>query len=292
MDMNGKNINYFLIDGDVSGRVKCTFSNWTGVAYRIPRTEIEKCYNRDDLNRSGVYMLFGIDDQTGKDVVYIGQAGTRGVLNRLQDHKRNEDENYWSEAIVFTSSNNFLGQTDICYLENRLYNLAVSAKRYDAKNDNIPPQGNLTEEKKSELDDFIEYVKLMVGILGHKVFEPYVERPNIDQGLQVSETTEEILCYSTRGGDFEGKGQQTPDGFVVFRGSRLKPELSDSCPHSARAARERYSAVINEYMLTEDVLLSSPSCAASFLSGISVNGKDVWVNDDGDSLNTIERRGQ
>lgn len=45
----GKNINLFLMDGDASGRIKCTLANWTGVAYKIPRTEIEKCKNREDL---------------------------------------------------------------------------------------------------------------------------------------------------------------------------------------------------------------------------------------------------
>lgn len=46
----GKNINLFLMDGDASGRIKCTLANWTGVAYKIPRTGIEKCKNREDLN--------------------------------------------------------------------------------------------------------------------------------------------------------------------------------------------------------------------------------------------------
>ena len=49
----GKNINLFLMDGDASGRIKCTLANWTGVAYKIPRTEIEKCKNREDLKWSG-----------------------------------------------------------------------------------------------------------------------------------------------------------------------------------------------------------------------------------------------
>lgn len=39
----GKSITLFLIDGYVTGRIKCTMANWTGVAYKIPRTEIDKC---------------------------------------------------------------------------------------------------------------------------------------------------------------------------------------------------------------------------------------------------------
>ena len=87
----GKSINMFLMDGVSSGRIKCTISNWSGVAYKIPRLELENNKDLDVLKHSGVYLLFGEpEDQGGKDVVYIGQAGTRkngeGVLNRLLDH--------------------------------------------------------------------------------------------------------------------------------------------------------------------------------------------------------------
>jgi hypothetical protein len=29
----GKNIQLYLMDGDASGRIKCSLVNWTGVAY-------------------------------------------------------------------------------------------------------------------------------------------------------------------------------------------------------------------------------------------------------------------
>jgi len=39
----GKSINLFLMDGDgdPNGRIKCTLANWTGVVYKIPRTELD-----------------------------------------------------------------------------------------------------------------------------------------------------------------------------------------------------------------------------------------------------------
>lgn len=80
--MRGKSINLFLMDGDANGRIKCTLANWTGIAYKIPRTELDKCKERDDLKQSGVYFLFGTSDQTGKLVVYIGQAGARKKWRR------------------------------------------------------------------------------------------------------------------------------------------------------------------------------------------------------------------
>ena len=77
MSDRGKSINLYLMDGTASGRIKCSLSNWTGVAYKIPRTELDKCKDREDLKQSGVYFLFGTSDQTGDNVVYIGQAGAR-----------------------------------------------------------------------------------------------------------------------------------------------------------------------------------------------------------------------
>lgn len=48
--MRGKSINLFLMDGEPNGRMKCTLANWTGVAYKIPRTKLDSCKGRDDLS--------------------------------------------------------------------------------------------------------------------------------------------------------------------------------------------------------------------------------------------------
>ena len=51
--MRGKSINLFLMDGEAGGRIKCTLANWTGIAYKIPRTELDRCKEREDLKQSG-----------------------------------------------------------------------------------------------------------------------------------------------------------------------------------------------------------------------------------------------
>jgi hypothetical protein len=181
MATRGKSINLFLMDGDPSGRIKVTLANWTGVAYKIPRTELEKCKDMDILKQSGVYFLFGTSDDTGDDVVYIGQAGARkngeGILLRLQEHKRNPEKDYWTEAVTFATSNNSFSPTEISWLENRFASLAAAAKRYTVKNGNDPTAGHITEEKESELQEFIDYAKIVMGTLGHNVFVPLVSTP-------------------------------------------------------------------------------------------------------------------
>lgn len=237
MVTRGKSINLFLMDGKPSGRIKCTLSNWTGLTYKIPRTEIEKCKGRNDLLQSGVYFLFGTSDQTGDNIVYIGQAGERkngeGILSRLLEYKRNPDRDYWTEAVVFTTSNNSFGPTEISYLENRFCRLAKDANRYIVKNSNDPNPGNITEEKESELEEFIDYAKIVMGTLGYKLFEPLTDKSNPDVSFKSSES--ELLLYLKRksrksGLVIEASCKQTNEGFVVLKGSRIETIDSKSIP--------------------------------------------------------------
>lgn len=289
MGVRGKNISVFLMDGDATGRMKATIANWTGVAYRIPRTALDLCKDRDDLKQSGVYFLFGVDDQSGDNVVYIGQAGARkngeGILNRLAEHKRNPDKDYWTEAVVFTTSNNSFGPTEISYLENRFCGMAQSAKRYTVKNGNDPTHGNITEEKESELEEFVDFARLIMGVLGHKVFEPLVKSVVVEEEPETVKQPP-VLYFETK--RVQATGCIVADGFVVMKGSRLDPTISKSCPSNVVEFRQKFSSRIIDDVLAEDVLLPSPSAAASFVSGSSRNGKITWKTAEGVVLGQLE----
>ncbi len=279
----GKSINLYLMDGDVSGRIKCTLANWTGLAFKIPRTSLDICKDRDELKQSGIYFLFGKDDQTDRDVVYIGQAGVRkngeGLLYRLYEHNRNPKKDYWTEAIVITTSNDSLGPTEISYLEHRFCQLATDANRYEVKNGNDPTPGNPSEEKKSELEDFIDYAKVIVGTLGHKVFVPLV----------ISDpSSAELELYCTRGG-VDARGVRTAEGFVVKKGSKIASDVKKSCPNHIIKKREKYSEQIDKnYVLLEDILFNSPSGASAFVCASSTNGNLEWKTADGITLKDLE----
>ena len=284
------------MDGDANGRIKCTITNWTGVAYKIPRTELDQCKERNDLKQSGVYFLFGNSDETGKGVVYIGQAGTRkngeGILYRLMEHKRNPEKDYWTEAIVFTTSNNSFGPTEISYLENRFCKLAIEARRYEVKNGNDPTPGNITEEKESEMEEFIDYSKVIMGTLGYKLFEPVINKSCIEkQDHQEIAETDQIPLYLERViknvGKVNANGIQTSEGFVVFSGSRISPQDDNTIPVVIKERRKSAPIDING-ILKEDLLFTSPSYAAMFVIGKSANGLTSWKTQDGRTLKSLE----
>jgi hypothetical protein len=280
------------MDGTPTGRIKVTLANWTGVAYRIPRTELDKCKERDDLKQSGIYFLFGTTEDSGEDVVYIGQAGVRkngeGILYRLQEHKRNPDKDYWTEAVVFTTSNNSFGPTEIIYLENRFVGLAMDAKRYLVKNGNDPSPGHITEEKESELEEFVDNAKIVMGTLGHKVFEALVSLPTANIDDTASPEDAEVL-FELKQGKIDTKGQRTPDGFVLLKDSKIRVTAAPSCPKHAKKARDQYRHLIDEDgTLQSDILLRSPAEAACFVTGTSINAREAWKSIEGKTLKEIE----
>ncbi len=282
-----KNLNMLLMDGTATGRIKCTVSNWIGVAFKIPRDKVESFKNRDELKYSGIYFLLGENE------VYIGQAGNRkngeGILKRLLEHKKNSDKNYWSEAVIFTTSNNSHGSTEISFLENKFCNLAINAKRYEVKNSNDPSPGNITEEKEIELEEFAEYVQIVMAMLGYKIFEPLTEKFVQNSNIETKFCLERnIKNLNTK---IKAVGRMTADGFMVLKGSQISP-LEDSII-SANVKKARRTAKINsENILQEDIFFPQPSPAATFVIGKPANGWTEWKTEDGITLKEFEENNQ
>ena len=166
----------------------------------------------------------------------------------------------------------------LCFRE-----IAVEANRYVVKNGNDPNIGNLTEEKRSELEDFIECVETVIGALGYKVFVPLVD--------DNTTSDEEKLFCTHRGAN--AVGVRTANGFVVKKGSTIAGELKKSCREYTTKLRERYKDKIDKnYRLLEDILFDTPSGAASFVCGASENGNTDWKTADGKTLKELDAQGQ
>ncbi len=276
----GKTIKIFLIDGDPNGRMSCELSNWTGKAYKIPRIKIKDCIDREDLTNTGVYLLFGKNEE-GKDQVYIGEAET--ILKRLNQHLTQKD--FWNETIVFVSKDDNLNKAHIKYLENRLFEIAKVANRYIIENSITPTQSSISESDKAEMEEFIENTKMLVNTLGHKVFDEKRDvKPKQKQDL--------FFIKSIRNAD--GQGEPTSDGFVVFKDSKASGTIVNSMSLSFIALRQKLideNVLINKgdfLEFSEDYIFSSPSTAAVMIMGRNANGLIEWKQKDGKTLKEFE----
>lgn len=277
----GKKITLFLMNGLPEGQISCELSNWTGKAYRIPRSYIRQCDNIIDLDNAGVYILFGKSDDPEKEGrAYIGEAD--GVRQRLEQHLAQKD--FWNDAIVFISKDNNLNKAHIKYLESKLYEMAVEAGRYKLENSNKPTRSTISAPDIAEMEEFTANIKLLIGTLGFKIFEPLVSQDNAAR-------QEMLFIQTSRGAD--ARGISTPEGFVVLKGSLIAAETTQSYTENYMRIRKTMlsgnmlAAEEKGLRLTKDMLFSSPSTAASIVTGRCTNGLTEWKTKDGKILKAL-----
>ena len=287
--MRGKNLKIFLLDGIPNGRWICELSNWTGKAFKIPRTYYKLCKERQELRAPSLYFLFGHNDDTGRPVIYIGE--TEDAIQRLGEHIQGKD--YWTEAIVFINKDDHLNKAHIKYLESRFYEITASVNRYDIMNTQPPKRSLISEAEQDEMEDFIDNAKIIVSALGHKVFEmliPVALINNVES--EVSDNDVEYLWIKNRNG-IDAKGFISPEGFVICKGSSIREQLSaKSIGKNILKLREQYlnDGTVVENVLVRDTLFTSPSAASDFILGNSTSGKEQWKNSDGISLKELYRK--
>ena len=223
--MRGKTIRQFLIDGEADGRWASELSNWTGKAYKIPRTYVNRCADRDDIENTGVYFLFGRNDETDAEQVYIGEA--ENILSRLKQHLSEKD--FWTECIAFISKDNNLNKAHIKYLENHLYIMAKESKRYELVNSNIPAEASISEMDRAEMDEFIDNMRLILGVLGHKILEPSIRSK--------SDEKESLYILQDRSG-IKASGRPISEGFAILKGSKVADKVASSLSRSVVDKRQ------------------------------------------------------
>lgn len=274
----GKRIQLFLVDGTPNGRWICELSNWTGIAYKIPRNRIKESEARLELASPGVYFLFGKDELKDRPLIYIGEA--ENIINRLKQHLEKKDS--WNEVIVFISKDSNLNKAHIKYLENRFHLAATESNRYTVENSTTPTKSSISEAEQAELEEFMHNAKILVNALGHKAFEPYTEK------LLGNRTDEKVFYVSV--GNGKAKGIPTSDGFVLLKGSCIHQTSADSLNIGIKKKvdESRSKEQIVDDKLQEDILFSSSSAAAAFAVGYSISGPQQWKTSEGKTLKSFE----
>lgn len=285
-------IKIFLRFGDPKRLRIAEISNWTGKAIAAPRSDLDELLSREELQNPGVYFLLGTSVEDGENLVYIGEAET--ICSRLKQHKEKE---FWNSAIIFVSKDENLTKSHIRYLEGKLIQTSLKIGRY--KIENAQSSGSkLPEADLNEMDVFLEKISQLLPILGTDLLTPMVAKPVpkfIDNIRTDVEASEDVLYLSAKG--LSAVGMRSPNGFVVFKGSKAVLNFRESAANYV--VKLRTQLVLNEtlfnsgnyYEFVKDAEFTSPSAAAAIIVGGNANGLTLWKNNNGISLKTIEGLG-
>ena len=285
----GRKVTIYLADGSPSGIRHVEIANWSGQAIACPRSRLNELKEWQEAQRPGVYFL--LEKQTAEtgDRAYIGES--ENVVKRLSQQDKNQD--FWNEVIIFTSKDENLTKAHIKYLESRLTGISIKADRYKIENGNTPVESLLPRADKDAMEEYIHNLRIVMGTLGHRLLEPVkvAEQPAPDTSTK-PKLSQFLFSFSIRG--LNASGQQTDDGFVLFKGSEISGKASISMPGKTLAIREKWVAdgtLMPEgknFRLAKDSLLSSSSYAAALVAGTARSGPQSWIDEKGQSLKTVE----
>jgi hypothetical protein len=281
--MTSATITLFLPRGDAKSLRTAEISNWTGKAIAAPRTELDELLAREELDKAGVYMLFGNDPQTNAPRAYIGEAEV--IRERLKQHKAKE---FWVSAIVFISKDENLTKAHVRYLESRLLTEAAHINRFTL-DQNQAGGSKLPESARADMEVFLARIRQLLPVLGSDILAPFAQPAAKDQPGGV-------LSASMKGA--LARGQRTANGFVVFKGSTAVLEERKSTENYPYVVVQRKQLIADGTLIekdgflvfTKDVEFSSPSAAAVVIHGGSANGLISWKTADGKSLKQLDEQ--
>lgn len=297
----GKSIRIYLKEGSVTGIKFAEVVNQTIQALSCPRTKISELNQHfpKEINTQGVYFLIGYEQDTFKQVVYIGEA--ENVWDRLKNHDSKKD--FWNEVILFTSKDDNLTKSHIKYLESRIVQIANETKRYGLKNGNNPTLSSLPLPDRDAMEEFLSNIKVLTGTLGHKFLEnPIAIKKSVETDIVLTEKTKDKITNDTNGdlelfldvSGIQASAIQTNEGLVVLENSRVSKKPTKNYGYGSLRDELISENVItknsnDDFYFTRNYLFSSASAAAAVILGYSVNGRSKWKNKDGKSIKEIEK---
>lgn len=286
----GKKLTVFMIDGTAYGPRLSEIGNWVGKAIYSPRASVNKIMNRSEFDNPGIYCLKGDPtDDAFDEKIYIGEA--ENVKARLKQHLSDPNKDF-KELIFFVSKDELLSKTQIRYLESRLVQLALEAKTAQIDNGNLPSLPTLHEADISDMEYFLEQIKLILPVMGFKFLIPSTVKQESEDEQEKTNLIHEI--YRIKTSAFKATMKETDQGYIVIKGSEAKKNLSKSCTETYRNMRRKLLETEimvphnDKLIFAEDAVFNSPSAASNMVLGRNSNGFTEWMTEKGLTFREVQ----
>lgn len=266
IDKDAFSLRIFFPSGDPEGLRFITKPLWTGQGIVFPRAIYEDVRELDELENTGVYILWEYVPQGYLPRVYIGESDS--LKTRLNHHNNNKD--FWTHCVVFFSKDKFLDKANIRYLEARLVRLADEAKRCELAGVAVPKVPTLDQADEADAESYLRDMLLCLPVMGIRFFEKPDKPSDITNILHLS------------GKGVEARGFEGSSGFTVLAGSQAVKETVPTIPGHLKELRHdlQKNGTLEEkdsfFEFGQDYTFGSSSAAAGFVLGGAVSGPKAW----------------
>jgi len=200
--------------------------------------------------------------------------------------KAHKSKDFWIQAFAFTSKDDNLTKSHIKYLEGRLLDIAKQSGRFKLENGQSSG-ARLPESDREDMEIFLGKIQQMLPVLGSELLTPVIAAPS-----QRSNQTR-LIC-SIKG--LEAFGEQTANGFVIFKGSSAvladRPSAANQHPFVVSLRKQLVADGVllqrdGAFEFVKDAEFTSPSAAAAVVHGGGANGLTAWKTVEGRTLKEL-----
>jgi len=280
--MNGRSIRIYLVDGDASGLLTAEIMGWSGKFLVSPRTLLKELTKREEIKRTGVYVLAGPDPENpAQDMIYVGEGDD--VLKRITAHDKDTEKEFWTRCVAVISKDLNLTKGHVRYLESRLIEKGKLSGRARFCNGTAPPLPPMPEPDVADMESFLSHIELVLPVLGFDFLKP---KPSVRTVGEVETSTSSPVfkyCPSDATANATAKAQEIDGEFVVLKGSTAlatpKAFWSGYRSLGDRLVEEQKLVPMPDQPLLvfmEDVVFKSPSAGAAIINAGNVNGRTAW----------------
>ncbi len=299
----GITITNYLVNGDPEGIILAYLSNWSGQAIKIPRNLFADAKRMPEINRPGVYFLFGKNTENQDEkLVYVGEGNN--LSSRIVQHMNDEGKDFCEVIVCFSSKDENLPISHPEYLEHKIISQISESSEYQPINRKEGNSITVAHMVKDEMETFYDNMKIILPTIGFNVLQenrkalPLVNHTVNSSSIISSNTISEDILYldikNIVGLNIKASARLTSNGLEVLAGSSLNQDIQSYTSGSYNALRQtllKKEVIISNpdgLKFVKDYEFSSPSAAAATIMGYSINGRKVWKNKEGKSINDIE----
>jgi hypothetical protein len=284
--MNGRTIRIFLADGSANGVLTAEIINWTGKVIIAPRSQLADLAKRNEIQRTGVYILSGQDPNSSfRERVYIGESDK--VLQRLGQHNNDPLKDFWERTLIIISKDENITKAHVRYLESRLIQIGMQAQRASLANGTTPPKPALPESDIADMEYFLSQLQILLPVLGFTFALPVptsVQSPP-SAVLESRPLPGDAPRFVMSVAGANAEAQQIGGEFILLKGSTLKKQSTDTLGETLTELRHqlfREGKLVDSetdpqvWVATTDLPFNSPTAAAKAVGGVSLNGPVYW----------------
>ena len=295
----GISVTLNLVEGEHAGIRIAEVTGWAGYALAGPRSSLKDLLTLKDLDRTGVYILAGLDKKSGRLRVYIGESNS--LIKRVKYHHTEGKKKFWTQTYCFANKDKSFNKALALYVESELVARVKKAGRVVIANTTSPDKPDLAMDAVFQAEHFLEKIAVVLPALGLDILSekpwPVSPEPPGDgsDGLVVPDASDENpdpdpsdatelngSVWLFMGARARILGRKT----IVLTGSPAVKWIGKGAKgyryiqeQLASKGILRWHSNSEKGEFTRDYTFASSSAAAAIVSGRSASGPASWVNE-------------